>query len=299
MPIPDLRSTCSMPRREPVPLGVAGEIYVGGAGVARGYLNRPELTAERFVPDPFARRGGRGMYRTGDLARVAAERRLEYLGRSISQVKIRGFRIELGEIEAALVEHPAVQQAAALVRKDAAGDPKLIAYIVVKPGRTATQTDIREHLQAKLPAHMIPHACVPIDAIPLTVNGKVDQAALPDPQTMTRVQLDLEGPASPIERLIVGIWRRTLNIDQIGRDDNFFDVGGDLLMLVSMHRDLQEELGVEISVTDLFEFTTVRALAHHLTADKEKATASSQAQEQGKRQRNAFSRQRTRNREVS
>jgi acyl carrier protein len=299
MPIPDLRLYVLDARQRPVPPGVVGEIYVGGAGVAQGYLNRPELTAERFVTDPLCDAPGARMYKSGDLARVLQTGDIEYLGRADTQVKIRGFRIELGEIEAALVEHPAVQQAAAVVRKDAAGDPRLLAYIVTKPGRTATPADIREHLQAKLPAHMIPHACVPIDAIPLTVNGKVDRAALPDPQIVTRAQPELEGPASPIERLIVDIWRRTLNIDQIGRDDNFFDVGGDSLMLISVHRDLQTELGVEISVTALFEFTTVRTLAHHLTADNQAAATSSQAQEQGKRQRNAFSRQRNRNREVS
>jgi amino acid adenylation domain-containing protein len=299
IPIPDLRLYVLDARQRPVPEGVVGEIHVGGAGVAQGYLNRPELTAERFIADPFSDIAGARMYKSGDLARQLPTGDLEYLGRADTQVKIRGFRIELGEIDAALVEHPAVQQAATIVRKDATGDPRLLAYFVIKSGCAATSAEIREHLQAKLPAHMIPNACVPIDAIPLTINGKVDHAALPDPQIVTRAGPHSEASLSPIEQLIAGIWRRRLNIDQIGRDDNFFDVGGDSLMLVNVHRDLQTELAVEIPVTALFEFTTVRTLADHLTARTQTALMPSQAQERGKRQRNAFALQRNRNRELS
>ncbi|OAF13571.1 non-ribosomal peptide synthetase [Bradyrhizobium centrolobii] len=229
-PIPDLRLYVLDAKRRPVPPGVTGEIYVGGAGVAGGYLNRPELSAERFVPDPFAATANARMYRSGDLARVLSTGDVEYLGRADAQLKIRGFRIEPGEIEAALVEHPAVQQAAAVVRKDDGGNPKLIAYYVAKEGSPVTPADLRQHLQNKLPAHMIPHACVAIDAVPLTINGKVDQKRLPEPDLGSAIQSrEYVAPATSQEQSLAKIVCEILKLERIGIMDNLFELGADSL----------------------------------------------------------------------
>jgi amino acid adenylation domain-containing protein len=230
VPIPDLKVYVLDAKQRLVPPGVVGEIYVGGAGVAKGYLNRPELTAERFVNDPFSSTPGARMYKSGDLGRVLRTGDIEYFGRADTQVKIRGFRIELGEIEAALVDHPAVQHAAATVRKDGGGDPRLVAYIVVKPGRAATSAEIREYLQTKLPAHMIPHACVSIDAIPLTVNGKVDQKSLPAPDIASAAQTrEYVEPKTSQEQTLSQIISEVLRVERVGVTDNLFELGADSL----------------------------------------------------------------------
>jgi acyl-coenzyme A synthetase/AMP-(fatty) acid ligase/aryl carrier-like protein len=229
-PIPDLKLYVLDAKRKPVPPGVPGEIYVGGAGVAQGYLNRPDLSAERFMADPFAATAGARMYKSGDLARLLKTGDVEYLGRADSQIKIRGFRIEPGEVEAALVGHPGVQQAAVVVRTDSTGTPKLVAYAVPKAGAALVPGELREFLQTKLPGHMIPHACVPIEAIPLTVNGKVDQKSLPAVDSAFAVQESAYvAPRTEQEERLAQIICEVLRRDKIGVTDNLFELGADSL----------------------------------------------------------------------
>lgn len=229
-PIPDLRLYVLDAKQRPVPPGVTGEIYVGGAGVAGGYLNRPELSAERFLPDPFATGPNARMYRSGDLARMLSTGDIEYLGRADAQLKIRGFRIEPGEIEVASVEHPGVQQAAVVVRKDDGGAARLFAYYVAKPGKHVTPAELRQHLLDKLPAHMIPHACVAIDAVPLTINGKVDQSRLPTPDPDVASQgREYVAPTTSQEQSLAKIVCEILKLDVVGTTDNLFELGADSL----------------------------------------------------------------------
>jgi amino acid adenylation domain-containing protein len=293
-PIPDVRLYLLDPQQRPVPPGAVGEIYVGGAGVARGYLNRPELTAERFVADPFAEQPDALMYKSGDLARLLDHGDIEYLGRGDMQVKIRGFRIELGEIEATLAEHPAVRQAVVVARKDGPGEPRLVSYFVKKTDRPPATNELREFLHGRLPAHMVPYAYVELEALPLTVNGKIDRAALPAPGIAPQTDSAVEAAGTQLEQTILDVWRKTLGTERIGVSDNFFDLGGDSLLLVTVRASLQKALQIEIPTTALFEFTTVRSLARHL-GDKETASPSlSDAQQRAQKQRAAFARQRER-----
>jgi len=287
-PIPDLRLYLLDSQLRPVLPGVAGEIYVGGAGVARGYLNRPQLTAERFVADPFAGQPGALMYRSGDLARLLDNGDIEYLGRGDMQVKIRGFRIELGEIEATLVEHPGVQQAVVSARRDGPGEQKLVAYFVKGAAGSPTARDLRDFLGARLPEHMIPYAYVQLDALPLTVNGKIDRAVLPPPTVAIPAEPD--ATATQLEREIVDIWCQTLGKQRIGLGDNFFDLGGDSLLLATVHTNVREKLKIEISITDLFEFPTVRSLARHLGTKSSAEPSFVDAQQRAQKQRAAFAR---------
>jgi amino acid adenylation domain-containing protein len=283
-PIPDLRLYLLGSDLGMVSDGEIGEIYVGGAGVSKGYLNRPELTAERFVADPFSDRAGARLYRSGDLARRLENGDVEYLGRGDMQVKIRGFRIELGEIEAALADCEEVQQAVVLARKDGPGEPKLVGYY----RGSADVKDVRDHLVSKLPEYMVPYAFMHVDAFPLTINGKIDRAALPTPVLGTMAK-----PAGPLTRMeaeLASIWRQVLERDQVGLDDNFFDLGGDSLLLASMQTRLQALLQAEVPITDFFEFPTIRSLARRLET---KATPSSTqaVQQRATKQRAAFAKQ--------
>ena len=291
-PMPDLRLYLLDEQLRPVPSGIIGEICVGGAGVARGYLHRPELTSERFVADPFAGRPGALMYRSGDLARVVESGDIEYLGRGDMQVKIRGFRIELGEIEAVLAEHPAVQQVVALARKDGPGEQKLVAYFVHRAGCGPTASDLREFLKARLPEHMVPYAYVALDVLPLTVNGKIDRAALPAPVIGARA--DLETAATELDQVILDIWRQVIGIPQIGVGDNFFDLGGDSILLATVHSRLRDKLRIEIPITDMFEFPTVRSLARHLSAISSAPSSLVDAHQRAQKQRAAFARRQER-----
>ena len=213
-----------------MPPGVVGELYIGGAGVARGYLNRPDLTSERFLPDPFTAEAGSLMYKSGDLGRLLNDGDIEYLGRSDSQVKVHGYRIELGEIEAALAQHHDVQQTVVVARKDGPGAAKLVAYIVGKRGAHLTAAELREYLEKKLPSHMIPFAYVTMEAIPLTINGKVDKARLPAPEvgaaSPTRAYV---APHTPQEKIMADIFAEVLRIQQVGVTDNLFELGADSL----------------------------------------------------------------------
>jgi amino acid adenylation domain-containing protein len=287
-PIPDLRLYLLDARLQPVVPGVVGEIYVGGAGVARGYLNRPQLTSERFVADPFAEQPRALMYKSGDLARLTENGDIEYLGRGDLQVKIRGFRIELGEIEATLVEHPGVQQAVVLARKDGPGEPRLVAYCVEGAGGAPTSDDLREFLRTRLPEHMVPYAYVQLDALPLTVNGKIDRAVLPAPAVATLAEPQLA--STRLEQEIIDIWCQVLGTPRVGLGDNFFDLGGDSLLLATVHTRLQGSLNIEIPITDLFEFPTVRSLAHRLSPKPAAGPSFVDAQQRAQKQRAAFAR---------
>jgi amino acid adenylation domain-containing protein len=229
---------------EPTPIGVPGEIWIGGAGVALGYHNRMELTAERFIADPFAVQPGARLYRTGDLGRWREDGRIEHLGRIDHQVKIRGFRVELGEIEARLTAHEAVRQAVVVAREAAPGDLRLIAYVVYERAQQLTVSDVRRHLRRDLPDHMIPSLVVALESIPLTPNGKVDRAALPDPFKHTGANTIAHAPlATPMEELIGQFWRELLKVERIGAEDNFFDLGGHSLLTLRVAAAIEERTG--------------------------------------------------------
>ncbi|HST57081.1 MAG TPA: amino acid adenylation domain-containing protein, partial [Longimicrobium sp.] len=233
----------------PVPVGVAGELWVGGAGLARGYLGRPALTAERFVPDPFGRGPGGRLYRTGDRVSRRADGQVEYRGRTDFQVKVRGFRIELGEIEAALRSHDAVRDAIVLAREDVPGEKRLVAYLV----GDADAEMLRAHLAGRLPEYMVPAAYVRMEALPLTPNGKTDRKALPAPEGDAFATRGYEAPSGRAEESVAAIWAELLGAERVGRGDHFFELGGHSLLAVRVISRVRQELGVEVSPADLFE----------------------------------------------
>ncbi|MEU1516068.1 amino acid adenylation domain-containing protein [Streptomyces sp. NPDC005811] len=262
-PLPDLRICLLDPRGELVPVGVAGEIYVGGPGVARGYLGRPELTAERFVPDPFGPAGSR-LYKSGDLARRLPDGKLEFLGRIDDQVKIRGFRIELGEIETALAAQPLVRDAVVVVREDEPGDKRLVAYVTAGD-QAPTPGELRAPLTADLPEYMIPSAFVVLDALPLTTNGKLDKRALPAPgQDALGGSAAYTAPRTGTEERIAAVWREVLGLERVGVDDSFFDLGGHSLRAVNLVGRLRLA-GFDVAVRDVFQHRTVARLAELVT----------------------------------
>ncbi|WP_236712362.1 non-ribosomal peptide synthetase, partial [Pseudomonas sp. Root401] len=221
--------------KQPVPLGVPGEIYIGGAGVARGYLNRDDLTAERFLKDPFSAASNARMYKTGDLGRYLPDGNIEYLGRNDDQVKIRGFRIELGEIEAKLAQHDALNETVVLAREDVPGDKRLVAYFTQhSPGEAVEIETLRAHLQALLPAYMVPVAYVHLEALPLTPNGKLDRKALPAPDLDALVTRGYEAPQGETETTLAQLWQDLLKVERVGRHDHFFELGGHSLLAVSL-----------------------------------------------------------------
>ena len=272
--------------RQPVPVGVPGELYIGGEGLARGYLGRPELTAERFVPDPFAAEAGARMYRTGDLARWRADGSLHCLGRADNQVKIRGYRVEPGEIEAALARHAAVDQAVVVARPDASGEHRLIAYLV-SAARTGTEpAELRRFLAETLPEYMIPSAFVSLDELPKTPNGKVDRKALPDPDYGdVSTGASYAAPVGETELAVASIWQGILNLEKVGRHDNFFDLGGHSLLIVQVQNRIQGRLGMSVNLVDLFRHPTVSALASFLESGNKTADRVARARERAERQR--------------
>ncbi|HET7228485.1 MAG TPA: amino acid adenylation domain-containing protein [Longimicrobium sp.] len=245
----------------PAPVGVPGELFIGGVGVARGYLGRPALTAERFIPDPFAREPGARLYRTGDRARWRADGEIEFLGRVDEQVKVRGFRIEPAEVEAALATHPAVRKAVVVAREDVPGDRRLVAYVVAEG--PADAMELRTHLKARLPEYMVPATVVQLDALPLTPSGKVARRALPAPQAASADEA-FEAPRVPLEETIAGVWAQVLGREAVSVHTNFFDLGGHSMSLVRVQARLRDVLQREIPVVDLFRHPTVAALASHL-----------------------------------
>jgi amino acid adenylation domain-containing protein len=270
-PIANARVYILDEQREPVPVGVSGELYVAGAGVARGYLNRPELTGERFVKDPFAREGegGARMYKTGDMGRWLADGTIEFLGRNDLQVKIRGFRIELGEIEARLAEHPGVRDAVVLAREDTPGDKRLVAYYTASLFGESQQDppgaeQLRSHLSASLPEYMAPAVYVRLESLPLTPNGKLDRNALPAPEADAYSTPGYAPPQGEIETKLAAIWAEVLKLDCVGRHDNFFTIGGHSLLAVRVVTRLQQELRVEVAIRDLFAHPVLADLARTL-----------------------------------
>jgi amino acid adenylation domain-containing protein len=252
------------PKLEPVPVGVIGELYATGAGLARGYLNRPGPTAERFVADPHGIEPGARMYRTGDLARWRPDGTLEFLGRADQQVKIRGFRIEPGEIEVVLAACEEVGQAAVIAGEDGRGGKRLVAYIVPAPGAALDLAVLRRTIGEQLPNYMVPAAFVMLDALPLTSNGKLDRDALPPPSLPARPCGNIAAPQSPTEQLVARIWASVLEMEQVDIHENFFDLGGHSLLLTRVHAQLQKNVSLQISIMDLFSYTTVSSLAGYL-----------------------------------
>jgi natural product biosynthesis luciferase-like monooxygenase protein len=258
-------------RMQPVPPGAIGEVVIGGEGVTRGYWDRPDLTAERFVPDPCGARPGARMYRTGDLGRWLDDGRIECLGRADQQVKLRGFRVELGEIEARLRALDGVREAAAVLREDVPGDQRLLAYVVGTPHTVLDAVALRERLLDGLPEFMLPSQVVVLPALPRTPNGKLDRRALPVPtrSAATRDGADAPVPRSDLERMLAGIWQKTLGLDHVGTRDNFFDLGGHSLLVVQVLKELRDRVDRPVQMTDLFRHTTIEALARFLTSSAE------------------------------
>ncbi|MGF6736052.1 amino acid adenylation domain-containing protein [Paraburkholderia youngii] len=248
---------------QPVPLGAVGELYIGGAGVARGYLNRPELTAERFLPDPFSHRSDARMYRTGDLARYLPDGNLVFLGRNDHQVKIRGFRVEPGEIEACLAEHPAIREAVVVALGDT--DKRLVAYVT---GNETSPGELRDWLASRLPDYMVPSAFVQLHALPLTPNGKLDRRALPAPDADSLAHAAYEAPVGALEIALADIWRELLGVHTVSRHDSFFALGGHSLLAVQMIERLRR-LELSLAVRDLFQTPVLCALARVLGRHRE------------------------------
>ncbi|MGW3496805.1 non-ribosomal peptide synthetase [Streptomyces sp. NPDC001020] len=253
-------------RLRPVPVGVAGDLYLGGAQLARGYLGDPRRTAERFVPDPFADRPGARLYATGDRVRRRPDGTLEFLGRSDDQVKIRGFRIELGEVEAALRDHPAVVDAA-VTRHEAADGPALVGHVVPGPGSVLSAEELRRHLRSLLPSYMVPAHLALHESLPLTAHGKVDRNALTGaPLPAPRQEAPVTPPRGPSEERVAAVWQEVLGVPRVGADDNFFDLGGHSFLALRVQSRLQEALGRDIPVVAVFQYPTVAAFAGYLDA---------------------------------
>ncbi len=290
-PLADLRVYLVDEHGQRVPAGEVGEMWVGGAGVARGYLNRPDLTAQRFIANPFETGDPGWLYTSGDLARERPDGTLDYLGRRDHQVKIRGFRIELSEIESVLARHDAVRECAVLARAENGADPRLVAYVVAHAGAAPTVEALRTHLAQSMPGYMVPAAFVFLPAFPLTLNGKLDRAALPAPGTdRAHLAAAFTAPHSEMENVLARLWKSTLRRDLVGIDDNFFDIGGDSLLLTALHRDLERELRRTLPITDLFQFPTIRQLAAHLGAVPEGGGAADRIAARAQRQRSVLAR---------
>jgi aryl carrier-like protein len=242
-------------------VGLVGELYIGGAGVCGGYWERAELTAERYLPDPFSARGGARLYRTGDAGRYGREGQVEYVGRLDEQVKVRGYRVELGEIEAELRAQGAVREAAVLLREDQPGSKRLVGYVVAEAGAKVSVSELRQSLQERLPEYMVPTAFVMLEELPLTVNGKVDRRALPALDSQ-RPQLEkvYVGPRNEREEKLAAIWSQVLGVEQVGVHDNFFQLGGDSIRSIQVVARARQQ-GLLISTRQLFQYQTIAELA--------------------------------------
>ncbi|MEQ1777270.1 MAG: amino acid adenylation domain-containing protein, partial [Nitrosomonas sp.] len=265
-PLPDLQAFILDRQGYPVPVGVQGELYIGGLGLARGYLNRADLTAERFVPHPFSDREGERLYRTGDLARYRQDGNIEYLGRLDHQVKIRGFRIELGEIESVLTQHSQVRETVVIAREDVSGEKRLVAYVTTHETVSSDETVIdglRQYLNERLPDYMVPTAFVFLDMIPLTLNGKLDRKALPEPDIEAQIASQYVSPRNTTEEILTYIWAQVLRLERIGIDDNFFALGGDSIRSIQVI-GLAKEQGLVVPMEKLYQCGTIRSLAQAL-----------------------------------
>lgn len=256
------------PKGQPVPVGVPGEVYIGGDGLARGYLHRPELTAEKFVSDPFSSASGARLYRTGDLAKYLPDGNLEFLGRIDQQVKIRGFRVELGEIETVLRRHPKVKDAVVVARESAPGEKFLMGYVISRQHPVPTVQEMRDYMKQVLPDYMVPSRLMILDALPLTPNGKIDRRALPAPeQTQVEVSSVFVGPRDAMEQALANIWAGVLKVDRVGVQDNFFELGGHSLLAVRLFSQIKKLTGKDLPLVTLFQAPTVEKLAAILRQD--------------------------------
>jgi amino acid adenylation domain-containing protein/FkbH-like protein len=266
-PIANIQMYILDPQLQPVPIGEPGELHIGGVGLARGYHNRPDLTAERFIRNPFGTDRRARLYKTGDLARYLPDGNIEYLGRLDHQVKIRGFRIELGEIEALLAQHPGVRETVVIAREDAPGDKRLVAYLVPKNGSVPTISELRAHLKQKLPEYMVPAAFVSLKGMPLSPNGKVDRKALPAPdQNRPELEEAFVAPQTETEKILAEIWSEVLEVKQIGIHDNFFELGGDSIRAIQLLARAQQK-GLLITLEQLFEQQTIHKVIEKLSQD--------------------------------
>ncbi|MEQ8997824.1 MAG: amino acid adenylation domain-containing protein [Coleofasciculus sp. B1-GNL1-01] len=251
---------------QPVPVGVPGELHIGGIGLARGYLNRPELTAEKFIPNPFEHSKFNRLYKTGDLARYLPDGTIEFLGRIDNQVKIRGFRIELGEVEAVLVKHPRVREVVVLAQEEDSDAMQLVAYVVSNSADTPTTDELRSYLKEWLPDYMVPSIFVLLEALPLLPNGKVDRHALPASEGLRpMLTATYEAPRSEVERAIATIWRDVLHLEKVGINDNFFDLGGHSLLIIQVHSQLRERFNWNLSIIEMFQNPTIKTLVQYLS----------------------------------
>jgi AMP-binding enzyme/AMP-binding enzyme C-terminal domain/Phosphopantetheine attachment site len=246
----------------PVPIGVPGELYIGGAGLARGYRNHPELTADKFIPDPFACEQGARLYRTGDVARYLANGTVQCLGRTDHQVKIRGFRIEPGETESVLARHPDISKAI-VIDKEIAGDKRLVGYVVAKDRASLSTGELKEFMRRAVPEYMVPSAFVFLQSLPLTPNGKVDRKTLPEPEDSVHNRgpgEDYVSPRTPLERAIAEAWQEVLGVARVSVHDNFFDLGGHSLLSLKAVAKIEEKIGQRIQPRDMV-LQTLRQIA--------------------------------------
>jgi len=256
--------------RQPLPIGVPGELYIGGAGLARGYLNQPDITAEKFVSDPFRGKPGSLLYRTGDLARYLPDGSIEFLGRTDNQVKIRGFRIEVGEIESVVRQHSAVLDTAVVMHENYSGDKRLVAYVVGERESTPTADELRNFLKRKLPDYMIPAAFVVVDSLPLTPNGKLDRSALPRPDQAGPDLATYRPARTPAEETVVKIWADVLNVERVGIHDSFFDLGGHSLLATKVVSRVREAFHIDLPLRSIFQAPTVAELVAVITENQAK-----------------------------
>ena len=255
----------------PVPIGIIGEIHIGGVGLARGYLNQPGLTGERFVPDPFSRTPGSRLYKTGDLARFRSDEEIEFAGRADQQVKVRGFRIELGEIETVLSQHPAVREAVVVVREDASAGKRLIAYVVAHEEPPPTTSELRSYLKERLPEYMLPSAFVMLDVLPLTATGKVDRNMLPAPeQSRPELARIYVAPRTALEEVLCDIFSEVLEREPVGVHDSFFELGGHSLLATQVVSRVRLAFQLELSLRRLFDAPTVEGLAAAILDGKQR-----------------------------
>jgi thioesterase domain-containing protein/acyl carrier protein len=245
---------------QPLPIGIPGELYIGGNGLARGYLNRPALTAERFIPHPFSRELGARLYKTGDLVCYQPDGNLEFLGRIDNQVKIRGYRIELGEIETILSQHPAIRGTGVIAQENASGK-RLVAYVVLNPEQTSTSSQLRSFLQEKLPEYLVPSTFVMLESLPLTPSGKIDRSALRNLSPTIPAQINTFAPRTPIEETLAKLWAHTLNLEQVSIHDNFFELGGDSLLATCLIHQVHQQFERKLPLSTLFLTPTIAQLA--------------------------------------
>jgi len=275
-----------------VPRGVTGEIYIGGVGVARGYLNRPELTSEKFVTDPFSKSKKKRLYKTGDQGRYLSNGAIEYLGRIDHQVKIRGFRIELGEIESAIQSYSHVKEAVVVTHEEKAGDARIAAYYVAEENQEIILEELREYLKNKIPSYMVPSSFTALDSMPLTPNGKSDRKTLPTPDVgKQNDSVAFIPPETKTEIAIAEIWKEVLGTEKISSNDNFFDLGGHSLLLIKVHKAIQEKRTKAVSIVDMFQYPTINSLSNHFNQKMESNKSLDKIQKQAMLRKMALKKQ--------